>query len=587
MVTAPRRDSLPARFGPAAMATAVVGLVVTMHPLTPLARGFALACVVASWASPGMLFARHAVRTRASVVAGIAAVTAAGQTQAGVVYGAATGAFLLVCLASMRMARNGAPRAGAPTAPPSPWAVLTLTMTAATVAATLIASLPWLATRVERRITAMLAGAGEEETAFSSNMVLGSTRGMLQSDAIVMRIDGERPEYLRGAVYDRYVPPFWRTSAMGGKVSTTRAEPTGAAERTTLTLARGAPEGDDMRWFLPPNACDIATATGLVEIDRFGIARRSRGKEDPKTITFRTSRCATAPAPVQPPSAEDVEVPLLVATALEPVATAWVQGATTDRAKLEALQRELGRFEYSLAVARDPKLDPVVDFVTVHHAGHCEYFASAMVLMARTQGIPARVVGGYRAAEVNPLTGRTVVRDRNAHAWVEAWVDGAWRSWDPTPASGRPARPGTWGHVGDLVSSAIDRTAALVSRLGPFGTIGVLAAIVATFFALRAVARWAKGARLRRVRASALSLAVPLPCFDSLTDALTSAGLERDPSEPVEVFARRLATFDAPWAGDAARALLLYADLRYGGLGDEAAIVRELDRATRAVRSRR
>ena len=78
-------------------------------------------------------------------------------------------------------------------------------------------------------------------------------------------------------------------------------------------------------------------------------------------------------------------------------------------------------------------------------------FASAMVLLARVEGIPARVVGGYHVSEVNPFTGRAIVRDRDAHAWVEAWIEGAWRKWDPTPVSESFARSGSaFDHIADL-----------------------------------------------------------------------------------------------------------------------------------------
>ena len=93
----------------------------------------------------------------------------------------------------------------------------------------------------------------------------------------------------------------------------------------------------------------------------------------------------------------------------------------------------MGGFGYSLEVKRSRGVDAVVDLLNIHREGHCELFASAMALLARTQGIPTRVVSGYRASEINPITGLAVVRERNAHTWVEAWVDGRWDTWDPTP----------------------------------------------------------------------------------------------------------------------------------------------------------
>jgi hypothetical protein len=70
-------------------------------------------------------------------------------------------------------------------------------------------------------------------------------------------------------------------------------------------------------------------------------------------------------------------------------------------------------------------------------AAHCEYFASAAVLLLRSLGIPARYVTGFLAHEAEG--GRTTVRQRDAHAWAEAWLDGAgWVTVEATPPGGRP-----------------------------------------------------------------------------------------------------------------------------------------------------
>jgi len=399
----------------------------------------------------------------------------------------------------------------------------------------------------------------------------------------VMRIEGERPEYLRGAVYDRYSPPYWVTSDTGRARRSVPAHVPAGADTTRVTLVRGAPQGEDMRWFLPGAACDLGVASEQIEIDAFGIARRARG-DVPLSLTFRTRGCVATPTPVAPPTENDLDVPSKLKGALAPIAAGWTVSAKTDREKLEALSRELARFEYSLAVPRTAGIDPIVDFVTVHRAGHCEMFASAMVLMARLEGIPARVVGGYHVTEVNPLTGRAVVRDRNAHAWVEAWIDGAWRGFDPTPAS-ESAGPsaGVFDHVGDLLSTALEHVVSAIAALGLLNTAAVLAAVIAFLLGIRWLGdrlRERRGRRRHDTRASAL----PLPCFVLLTDALASAGHARAESEPIEAFARRIGALDAPWALAASQALLDYASLRYGDVGDEALVARAIDRVARSVR---
>jgi hypothetical protein len=446
--------------------------------------------------------------------------------------------------------------------------------------------LPPLGAVVERFIVSRMFGVeGDEATAFSTTMVLGSTRGMLQSDAVVLRIEGERPEYLRGAVYDRYDGHFWLMSGGARKLTTMRADAPGAlgTGSTRITLARGAPSGEDMRWFLPGGACDLGVAQGKLETDGFGVARRARADE-PLTIGFRRSACSVPPAEIAPPSGLDLELHGALREVISPIATEWTTGADGPRAKLDAIKHRLASFEYSLSVPRRSDLDPVVDFLTVHRAGHCEMFASAMVLLARAEGIPARMVGGFHVVEENPLTGRAVVRDRDAHAWVEAWIDGAWRGWDPTPVGESFApRRGMLAHVGDLVSWWGERAAVGAARLGTLGTAALLGGLALALSVLRSL-----GLRIQRRRARRPGLAtssLPLPCFETLTNALAARGLERAESEPIETFARRVSEATVPWAGAAAAALLGYAGLRYGGVGEEAAVVREIERAAREVRA--
>jgi transglutaminase-like putative cysteine protease len=122
----------------------------------------------------------------------------------------------------------------------------------------------------------------------------------------------------------------------------------------------------------------------------------------------------------------------------------------------QALERHFlysNRYRYALHLdfPRDRKLDPIEDFVVNHHTGHCEYFASTLALMLRSQGMPARIVTGYKGGEFNMLGQYFVVREKHAHAWVEVWMPpgivpdaeiagtphkgGCWYRLDPTPTS--------------------------------------------------------------------------------------------------------------------------------------------------------
>src|SRR5205085_11921652 len=78
------------------------------------------------------------------------------------------------------------------------------------------------------------------------------------------------------------------------------------------------------------------------------------------------------------------------------------------------------------------------DFLFRTRRGHCEFFATAMVVMLRSQGIPARFVTGFLGGEPSAFEGYYIVRQSNAHAWVEAWTGNGWQVFDPTPVAGRP-----------------------------------------------------------------------------------------------------------------------------------------------------
>lgn len=102
----------------------------------------------------------------------------------------------------------------------------------------------------------------------------------------------------------------------------------------------------------------------------------------------------------------------------------------------EAMERHFrDDFRYTLDLPDTEPGDPIAHFLFERREGHCEYFASAMAVMLRSTGIPARVVTGFQGGELNPVSGWQVIRASDAHSWVEAWVEGrGWTTFDPTPA---------------------------------------------------------------------------------------------------------------------------------------------------------
>lgn len=92
-------------------------------------------------------------------------------------------------------------------------------------------------------------------------------------------------------------------------------------------------------------------------------------------------------------------------------------------------------FSYTLDLKIGDKTSPITEFMTKTRTGHCEYFATATVLLLRAAGIPARYVSGYMAFEKSFMGDKIVVRRKHAHAWTEVFVNGRWIFFDTTPPS--------------------------------------------------------------------------------------------------------------------------------------------------------
>jgi transglutaminase-like putative cysteine protease len=115
-----------------------------------------------------------------------------------------------------------------------------------------------------------------------------------------------------------------------------------------------------------------------------------------------------------------------------------VQGTVSDAERVRALERYL--LENGRYADTPPELDPsaqhtpVEAFLLGDLAGHCEYFASSMVLLARALGIPARLVNGFAGGRLNRIGGFVELARSDAHAWVEVhYAQAGWVRYDPTP----------------------------------------------------------------------------------------------------------------------------------------------------------
>ncbi len=125
-----------------------------------------------------------------------------------------------------------------------------------------------------------------------------------------------------------------------------------------------------------------------------------------------------------------------------------VAGSANPYDKAANIERYLKtRYAYTLDLSGTRGEDPLADFLFVRRAGHCEYFASAMTIMLRAEGIPARYVTGFSSGEYNNVGGDYILRESDAHAWVEVYFPGyGWITFDPTPG-GNIRRAGLFDRI--------------------------------------------------------------------------------------------------------------------------------------------
>jgi transglutaminase-like putative cysteine protease len=414
----------------------------------------------------------------------------------------------------------------------------------------------WLSSR--ERSTALM---WSPRIGFSDQIDLGALDGLLDSDTVVLRVRGPRVDYLRGTVLDSYAGGRWFRSA-ASEVEVADAFVGDAAFDDGVKITAVSERTD--RYFVPLEARSLTVTPPTVLVDRLGVMKRSTKRGD------LASHFVVGPrdrAELAPPTVSDLAIPRSLRPRLAELAAEWTAGAETTADKLDAIEHRFKtEFHYAQAFSRISGPDPVLDFLFGNRSGHCEYFATAMALVARAAGIPARFVGGYRVGEQSPF-GYYVVRERNAHAWVEVWVpDRGWTIRDATPdlelLQNREHRSGYLASLSDGLSVGYDDVADWLQRR----TLRQTAVAWGVGFS---VLVWivARGVRRRGVAdAETRDDEVALPCLEVLLATLARAGVVHDGREPIERLAARTAD------PEGARLLERYAALRYGGIGDAASL---------------
>ena len=290
---------------------------------------------------------------------------------------------------------------------------------------------------------------------------------------------------------------------------------------------------------------------------------------------------------------------------IRPLAWSIAQDEGDPVVVARALSEWLGATYTYVDTPPPPVGEPLAWFLFDAKAGHCEYFASALVVLLRERGIPARLATGFYSEEVG-ADGYVVVRRGNAHAWVEVRTDAGWATLDPTPASSLPSvdAGGLRARIDALLSAwyrdvvEYDMSAQFVAfsavgrrvmfsgegagqspiRAGLVGMLAVVGGMMAGLVVLRAVLARVGAPSRRGPRPDALARL----CADART-AVRRRGWALPPELPPAAAAEWLhARVGADAAPFARLAALTYAS-RYGG-SDPALVLAEARGCVRALR---
>jgi transglutaminase-like putative cysteine protease len=553
-----------------------IGGFVVLTPVDGARRlvGVYVTCTMLSIAVPRLFFEQTRGGHGGTVVLGLLAMMGMGRATTTATYGIAVVVFLGASVAALL----ASDRAVAPA-----WrnrrGVLLPILTVSLLGAALTGALGWTLPRAEPIVTEALTRwmhgrRGEAMAGFDEGPIdLGGLSRILSSDDVAVRVSGAPVDYLRGQVYATYVNGKWHPRATVGTRSRAGVEgtleigdsdvpPHGVSEIVVAPVT-------GRRLLVPGHAIALEGTHEDARSDVLGLVTvpPARANERQRYLVTLGPEASVAPG-LAPDRSDRVIGERAVEARLREIASEWAAGARTDLERLERIESRLRQFRYTLEPPDPGDREPLIHFLEAGQAGHCEYFATALALLGRSVGVPTRLVGGYRVFERSPVDDYWIVRQRDAHAWVEAWHDGAWHRWDPTPPG---ALDGVQRAQMSPFAARLDQLrrlwAAGFDRLADLRAVEVAGALTGVALLLLG---WIW---IRRRRASIADEGDVADLFEPLI-RLEALLVERGvPARPAYRTLSDYAT-DVTDAGHAAAAAVLrdIARLRYGGGGDPASI---------------
>jgi transglutaminase-like putative cysteine protease len=321
--------------------------------------------------------------------------------------------------------------------------------------------------RVQAPIWSMPQDAYSGKTGLSDEMAPGSVSHLILSDAIAFRVsfDSQIPPgnrlYWRGPVLSNFDGYTWTAARTAYRLSypgPREYQALGDLVEYTVTI-----EPHSQRWLfaldlparVPPrsqitNDFQLLFQTQVSNRMRYDMASYLSYRNNAELSRYELQRALYLPANSNPRSAE--------------LAAKMRAAAPDERAYITAVLSMFRNqnFYYTTTPPLLLSRNPADEFLFSTRAGFCEHYASSFAVLMRMAGVPARIVTGYQGGELNTIGNYLIVRQADAHAWVEVWLkDNGWVRVDPTAAVS-PAR------IEAGLSAAVPQTEVLALLRGEY-----------------------------------------------------------------------------------------------------------------------
>ncbi|MCL4686562.1 transglutaminase-like domain-containing protein [Myxococcota bacterium] len=298
------------------------------------------------------------------------------------------------------------------------------------------------------------------QAGFSDRVTLGDLGRIRQDPTVVLRVEtlaGTPPpreaSYWRGLAFDHFDGRHWSVTPR------TRRYVSPGADLGVDLGPHLAPEDLVQRVLREPMAAGVLFAAGVpthvtgsfgrIERDDNGGLYAPDSEQDRVQYAIRVASAESDETALhddhaRPPAGTGTRYLHLppISDRIRTLAGEIVAGAASDAARVAAIERHLlrsGRYDDRPPPETGGALgSPIEAFLLEETAGHCEYFASGMIVLVRALGLPARLVNGFAGGRENVLGGFVELARSDAHAWVEVHYERAgWVRYDPTPVDAR------------------------------------------------------------------------------------------------------------------------------------------------------